>query len=94
MKTKKVKSTAEKNKVLKIKKECERNRLAKIKSDPELKAKQKEKERQKYLRKKEKGIVKSITDLPVRDQKKQRKEWKINSRKYSQKVRMLENDQL
>nr|CAI5831928.1 unnamed protein product [Callosobruchus analis] len=57
-------------------------RLEKIKSDPDLLAAHKEKERQKYLRKKEKGQRKCIEDMTPRAQRKIRQKWKKYSSDY------------
>lgn len=82
-------TSVDRNKRLQKKRECEQARLACINSDPELKAKQKEKEHLKYLAKKQKGIVKSIDDLPPREQRKKRRSWKANSKRYRQNIRMI-----
>lgn len=60
-------------------------RLEKIKSDPVLLAEYKEKERLKYLKKKEKGQSKSIQDMTPREQRKIRKKWKKYSTDYRKK---------
>ncbi|CAH1998001.1 unnamed protein product [Acanthoscelides obtectus] len=60
-------------------------RLEKIKSDPVLLAEYKEKERVKYLRKKEKGQRKSIQDMTPREQRNIRKQWKKYSTNYRKK---------
>lgn len=62
-----------------------KSRLEKIKSDPILLAEYKEKERQKYLKKKEKGQRKSIQDMTPREQRKIRKKWKKYSTDYRKK---------
>lgn len=60
-------------------------RLEKIKNDPILLAEYKEKEKLKYLKKKEKGQRKSIQDMTPREQRKIRKQWKKYSTDYRKK---------
>lgn len=57
----------------------------KIKSDPELYRIQKEKERKRYLLKKENNKIQSIKDMSTRAQREQRRRWRENSRKYYKK---------
>lgn len=66
-----------------------KERLEKIKSDPVLLAEYKEKERLKYLKKKEKGQRKCVKDMTPREQRKIRKKWKKYSSDYrkNQKIR-------
>jgi len=70
---------------LRKKREREQKRLVHINSDPDLRAKEKEKNHVKYLKKKEKGTVKNVADLPPRKQRQKRKEWKQNSKKYRER---------
>ena len=68
--------------ILQKKRDAERARYQKIKSDPVKLAEQKEKERLKYLKKKEKGTRKSISDMTPREQRKTRKKWRAYSASY------------
>lgn len=72
------------------KKDAERKRLKRleIKNDPEKKAIEKEKERQRYQRRKEDGKLKSIKDMNRRDQKVQRQKWVNARRKYVSKQKL------
>ncbi|XP_046975173.1 protein PXR1-like [Vanessa cardui] len=56
-----------------------------IKNDPEKYAIQKEKERLRYLKRKEQKKLKSIKDLTPRQQRQQRKKWKENRQRYVEK---------
>ncbi|GBN25400.1 hypothetical protein AVEN_123051-1 [Araneus ventricosus] len=75
--------------------ENERKRLEEIKSDPVLAAKLKENERLKYLKKKEIGKIKLISKLSARDQRMQRKQWRVNNNKkksHASKKIIIEHD--
>lgn len=67
------------------KKEYDRKRREKIKSDPESFKILREKERLKYLKKKEKGQVKPISIMSSRERRLKRKNWKKNSQTYRDK---------
>lgn len=58
------------------KKEYNRKRREKIKSDPVSLEILSKKEKFKYLRKKEKGQVKSISNMSSRERRQKRKNWK------------------
>ncbi|CAH2979454.1 unnamed protein product [Chilo suppressalis] len=62
-----------------------RENYAQIKNDPELYLLQKEKERSRYLARKEKKKICSIKDMTPRAQREQRRRWRKNSQKYLQK---------
>lgn len=62
----------------KIHAEKQRERRRKIKEDPVKCAVQKEKEKQRYLKKKERKVVKPIAEKTIREQRHQRKRWRIN----------------
>lgn len=65
---------------------AERKRYEIIKRDPEKAALQKEKERQKYLKKKEKGQRKVVADMTDREKRQARKKWRKYSTTYYSKV--------
>lgn len=52
-----------------------------IKNDPEKYQIQKEKERLRYLKRKEEKKIKSVADMTPREQRLQRKRWKLNSKR-------------
>lgn len=53
--------------------------------DPELYAKYLEKERIQNKKRKETGKIKSINEMSKREQRAQRKKWKVNSMLYAQR---------
>ncbi|XP_037294853.1 uncharacterized protein LOC115443525 [Manduca sexta] len=55
---------------------------AEIKKDPEKYALQKEKDRQRYLKRKEQKKIKLVGDMTPRQKRNQRKQWRENSRRY------------
>ncbi len=61
--------------------------------DPDRKRQQQEYERQAYARKKACGVVKPISELSRRDQKRQRKEWKIKKREQRAQKALLETQE-
>lgn len=61
---------------LQKKREAERLRYERIKNDPEKYELQKQKEKAKYLKKKEKGIIKTVDQMTPKEQRKARKIWK------------------
>lgn len=65
---------------LEKKRQAERLRYQKIKNDPDKYALQQEKERKKYERKKDKGVIKTVDKMTPREQRKARKMWKEKSR--------------
>lgn len=71
---------------LQKKREAERLRYQKIKNDPEKYELQKQKEKEKYLKKKEKGIIKTIDQMTPREQRKARKIWKKKARERRQRL--------
>lgn len=69
------------------KKEYDRKRREKLKNCPDSLEKLREKERFKYLNKKKKGQVKSVSAMSSREQRQKRKQWRLNSLKYRKKNR-------
>lgn len=63
-----------------------KNKYAEIKNDPEQYRIQKEKERRRYLLRKEKNKIISIQDMSERAKREQRRRWRKNSRKYLKKL--------
>lgn len=68
------------------KQEYDRKRRAKMKADPVILEILREKERIKYLKKKEKGQVKPISVMSSRERRQKRKHWKKNSQTYRDKT--------
>lgn len=62
-----------------------RQKYEEIKKDPEKYAAQKEKERLRYLKRKEQNKIKLIKDLTPRQQRQKRKQWKENRQRYTEK---------
>lgn len=71
---------------LQKKREAERIRYQKIKNDPEKYELQKQKEKEKYFKKKEKGIIKTVNQMTPREQRKARKIWKKKARERRQRL--------
>lgn len=71
--------------ILQKKREAEKARLSRIRNDPVKLAEYKEKERLRYLKKKEKGQRKSIKDMTPREQRITRKNWKGYAKDYRRK---------
>ncbi|XP_072946039.1 uncharacterized protein [Epargyreus clarus] len=71
---------------LQKKREAERLRYERIKNDPEKYELQKQKEKAKYLKKKEKGIIKTVDQMNPREQRKARKIWKKKARERRQRL--------
>ncbi|CAH0561766.1 unnamed protein product [Brassicogethes aeneus] len=67
------------------KKEYDRKRREKMKNNTESLEKLREKERIKYLKKKEKGQVKPVFHMNARELRQKRKQWKENSKVYRNK---------
>ncbi|CAG4942846.1 unnamed protein product [Parnassius apollo] len=68
----------------------ERRRKARIKSDPELYAVHKEKDRQRYYKRKNEGKIKSVSELDPRQQRIFRERSRISSNKHNLKRRRKE----
>lgn len=81
-----------KAKEIKSRAEKERERRRKIKEDPIKRAHNKEKERLRYLDKKNRKVVKPICELSVRSQRQQRKKWKESSKRYRTKIVALKRN--
>ncbi|KAF5278151.1 hypothetical protein FQA39_LY05996 [Lamprigera yunnana] len=75
--------------ILKKKREAEKARLPRIKSDPIKLAEYKEKQKLRYLRKKEKGQRKNVKEMTSREQRITRKNWKNYSSNYRRKKQLL-----
>ncbi|CAD6234987.1 GSCOCG00012398001-RA-CDS [Cotesia congregata] len=83
------KSTAAEAKLKK--KEYDRKRREKLKNCPESLEKLREKERLKYLNKKEKGQVKSVSAMSSRERRQKQKLWRLNSSKYRETKKLTSN---
>jgi hypothetical protein len=66
----------------------EQKKRDKIKSDPVAYAKQQEKERLRYLSKKQRGVVKPIETLTQREKRAKRKEWRGNAQRSRSKKQL------
>ncbi|CAF4951139.1 unnamed protein product [Pieris macdunnoughi] len=73
---------------LEKKRQTEKLRYQRIKNDPVKNAKLKEKERQQYKKKKEKGQIKSINDMTEREQRAVRKIWREKTKKHRDRVKI------
>ncbi|VEN64132.1 unnamed protein product, partial [Callosobruchus maculatus] len=71
--------------ILRRKREAEKTRMLKIKNDPIKLAEYKEKEKQKYLKKIEKGQRKRINQMTDREKRSTRRKWREYSSTYRQK---------
>uniref|UniRef100_A0A6P7H0A5 Uncharacterized protein LOC114344525 n=1 Tax=Diabrotica virgifera virgifera TaxID=50390 RepID=A0A6P7H0A5_DIAVI len=71
---------------LQKKREAEKLRYQKIKNDPEKYELQKQKEKQKYLNKKEKGLIKTVDKMTPREQRKAQKIWRKKARERRQRL--------
>lgn len=71
---------------------CKRRRYNEIKNDPELLAIEKERQRIKYLKRKEEKKIVQIKDKTPRGQREQRKRWKENTRRYREKRKALNKE--
>ncbi|KAK4880918.1 hypothetical protein RN001_004237 [Aquatica leii] len=76
---------------LRRKRESEKRRYDTLKKDPESRAKLKQKEREQYIKKKEKKIVRPINEQNEREQRMKRKHWRKHSRTYRLKKKLSEN---
>ena len=74
---------------LKRKREAEKRRYGRLKSDPEGREWLKTKEKTQYLKKKEKKVAQPISEMSKRDQRMKRKQWRINSAKYREKIKLI-----
>ncbi|KAJ8271072.1 hypothetical protein GJAV_G00122430 [Gymnothorax javanicus] len=62
----------------------------KIRSNPDLVEEYRRKERERYKKRKEKGLLKSVGELTAKQQKKLRAKWNENSKRYRQKKKCLQ----
>lgn len=69
---------------------AERRRKARIKSDPELYAVHKEKDRQRYYKRKNEGKIKPVSELDPRQQRIFRERSRMSSNKHNLKKRRKE----
>ncbi|XP_045063797.1 uncharacterized protein LOC123481960 [Coregonus clupeaformis] len=60
-----------------------------IKSYPLKYAESLKKDRERYLKKKQQGVVKSVTEMPKREQRKMRRQWRISQRNRRRKWKMV-----
>lgn len=58
-----------------------------IKADPIKYEERLKRDRERYLRKKEKGVVKATADLSKREHRKQRRQWRINQRNRREEIK-------
>ncbi|CAH1154504.1 unnamed protein product [Phaedon cochleariae] len=70
---------------LRRKREAEKRRYDRMKQDPEEREKLRQKERDQYSKKKEKKIIRPISQLNEREKRAKRKEWRQTSKTYRQK---------
>ena len=62
-----------------------------MKADPVRYAQYKQKEHERYLKKKERGIVKSIADMTPREQNKTRRAWRISQRTRTKRLKHMKD---
>lgn len=74
---------------LEKKREAEKARRQEIKNNPAKLAEYKKKEQLRYVKKKERGLRKSITDMTPREQRQTRKKWKRHSAEYRKRKAMI-----
>ncbi len=82
-------SAADRREILAKKRDNERKRLERIRQDPELRALQQQKERLKYARKKEKGLVKPIAEMTRREHSQKKRQWKANTKAYRERKKKV-----
>lgn len=80
-----------KEEILQRKREAERKRYERIKNDPQKREELREKERLKYLKKKEKGTRKLVENMTSREHREAKKKWRKHCRKYRNKKKVLAN---
>lgn len=87
--SKKDASTTKKEKLnqLALKRERERIRRAQIKNDPQKYEEQRQKEKERYLKRKAEGKIKLIDDLSDRDKRAKRKKWNENNKRYRERIK-------
>ncbi|KAL3276308.1 hypothetical protein HHI36_024243 [Cryptolaemus montrouzieri] len=84
----KVKKKQTREERLEKKRQAEKLRYQRIKNDPVKNAQLKEKEKQQYKKKKEKGQIKSIKDMSEREQRAIRKIWREKTKKHRDRVKL------
>lgn len=80
-----------KEEILQRKREAERKRYERIKNDPQKREELREKERLKYLKKKEKGTRKLVENMTSREHREAKKKWRKHCKKYRNKKKVLAN---
>lgn len=80
-----------KEEIFQRKREAERKRYERIKNDPQKREELREKERLKYLKKKEKGTRKLVENMTSREHREAKKKWRKHCRKYRNKKKVLAN---
>ncbi|CAG9823958.1 unnamed protein product [Phaedon cochleariae] len=75
---------------LRRKREAEKRRYDRMKQDPEEREKLRQKERDQYSKKKEKKIIRPISQLNEREKRAKRKEWRQTSKTYRQKRKQIQ----
>lgn len=80
-----------KEEILQRKREAERKRYESNKNDPQKREELREKERLKYLKKKEKGTRKLVKDMTPREHREAKKKWREHCNKYRSKKKVLRN---
>ncbi|KAL3274298.1 hypothetical protein HHI36_015703 [Cryptolaemus montrouzieri] len=84
----KVKKKQTREERLEKKRQAEKLRYQRIKNDPVKNAQLKEKEKQQYKKKKEKGQIKTIKDMSEREQRAIRKIWREKTKKHRDRVKL------
>lgn len=77
--------------ILQRKREAERKRYECMKNDPQKREALKEKERLKYLKKKEKGTRKLVDNMTPREHREAKKKWREHCSNYRNKKKQLKN---
>lgn len=77
--------------ILQRKRDAERKRYERNKNDPQKREELREKERIKYLKKKEKGTRKLVKNMTSREHREAKKKWKEHCTKYRSKRKVLRN---
>lgn len=79
---------------LKRKSECEKRRREKIKEDADKHLKLKELKHQIYVKAKEMGKVKSVSDMTAREQRVQRNNWRLNQKSLRKRKKLEKKVQI
>lgn len=73
----------------KLAKAKRRKKYINLKNNPEKFAIQKEKQRLRYLKRKEQKKIKSVADMTPREKRIQRQKWRDNSKRYSERRKVI-----